>query len=217
MNLVLYAISSPYVAEALETADRLGWEIAACVRNLPGARVPSEVVSLVEADELSPALLALPFAVALITPTHRRHAIADARSRGFEELVSLLDPTAVVARSANLAVGAYVNAGAIVAAGVCAGVSCMINRGASIGHHCEIGDYVTIGPGAVAGGACRFGAGAFLGVGSVIAPEVEVAADAVIGAGAVVVRDVPEGAVVVGNPAKVLRYGEGYGDVARRG
>ena len=211
MRLVLYAVSSPYAAEAIETAGRLGWEMAACVRNLPDTPVPSEVVGLIEADELSPELLALPFAVALITPTHRRSAIADARAHGFDELVSLIDPTAVVARSATLGPGAYVNAAAIIAAGVSAGTSCAINRGASIGHHCHIGDYVTIGPGVVTGGGCRFGPGAFLGVGAVVAPEVEVGTNAVIGAGAVVVEDVPAGAVVVGNPAKVMRYGDGYG------
>jgi sugar O-acyltransferase (sialic acid O-acetyltransferase NeuD family) len=211
VRFVLYAVSSPYAAEAVETAERLGWEIAACVRNLPDTRVPNEVFEIVEADDLPPALLELPFAVALITPGHRRSAIADARLRGFGEIASLVDPTAVVARSATFAEGAYVNAGAIVAAGVRAGFSCAINRGASIGHHCEIADYVTFGPGAITGGGCRFGPGAFLGAGAVIAPEVVVAANAVIGAGAVVVHDVPEGAVVIGNPGRVLRYGEGYG------
>ena len=211
MKLVLYAVSSPYAAEAIETARRLGWELAACVRNLPGTEVPSEVPMPVEAHELPPSLTALPFAVALITPAHRRSAIADARSRGFTDMVSLIDPTAVVATSASFAEGAFVNAGAIVAAGVQAGASCMINRGASIGHHCEIADHVTIGPGVVTGGGCRLGAGSFLGVGAVIAPRVQIAADAVIGAGAVVVRDVPEGAVVIGNPGRVMRYAAGYG------
>lgn len=213
MRLVLYAISSPYAAEAVETIGRLGWDIAACVRNLPGTQVPSELSGIVEADELTSELVALPFAVPLITPGHRRSAIADARSHGFEEIASLLDPTAIIARSASFASGAYVNAGAIVAAGVQAGAGCTINRGASIGHHCEIGDYVTIGPGVTTGGGCRFDAGAFAGAGAVVAPDVEVGANAVLGAGTVVLSDVPEGAVVVGNPGRVLRYGEGYGDV----
>jgi sugar O-acyltransferase (sialic acid O-acetyltransferase NeuD family) len=213
VRLVLYAVSSPFAAEAVETAGRLGWEITACVRNLPGAQVPSEVYEIVEADELSATLLSLPFAVALVTPGHRRSAIADARSRGFEEQASLIDPTAVVARSATFAAGAYINAGAIVAAGVRAGVGCLINRGASIGHHCEIDDYVTIGPGAITAGGCQFRSGAFLGAGAVVAPQVAIGPNAVIGAGAVVVEDVPEGAVVIGNPGRVLRYGKGYGDV----
>lgn len=211
MKLVLYAVSSPYAAEAIETAGRLGWEVAACVRNLPDTPVPSEVFGLIEADQLSPELLALPFTVALVNPTHRRSAIADARSRGFSEIVSLVDPSAVVARSACLAHGAFVNAGAIIAAGVNADESCVVNRGASIGHHCHIGDYVTVGPGVVTGGGCRFEPGVFLGVGAVISPQVQIGANAVVGAGAVVVSDVPAGAVVVGNPAKVMRYGDGYG------
>ena len=213
MRFVLYAVSSPYAAEAVETAARLGWEIAACVRNLPDTQVPSEVSEIVEADDLSPALLALPFAVPLITPGHRRSAIADARLRGFQEIASLVDPTAVVARSATFAAAPTSTRGRSSPPGVRAGFSCAINRGASIGHHCEIADYVTIGPGVITGGGCRFGSGAFLGTGAVIAPEVAVAANAVIGAGAVVVHDVPEGAVVVGNPGRVLRYGEGYGGV----
>jgi acetyltransferase-like isoleucine patch superfamily enzyme len=62
-------------------------------------------------------------------------------------------------------------------------------------------------------GAGGFDTGAFLGAGSVVAPDVSIGANAVVGAGAVVVTDVPERAVVVGNPARVLRYGDGYGDV----
>ena len=213
---MLYAVSSPYAAEAFETVMRLGWEVAACVRNVDEGTVPPELPEPVEAGELAPSLLALPFAVALITPRHRRLAVADARERGFREAASLVDPTAVVARSASFGEGAYVNAAAVVAAGTSAGVSCLVNRSASIGHHCEIGDYVTIGPGAVTGGNCRFDDGAFLGVGAMIAPEVAVGADAVIGAGAVVLRDVPDGAVVVGNPARVIRYGSGYEGAARQ-
>lgn len=211
MRIVLFAVSSPYAAEALETLDRLGWEVAACVRNVPDPEPPPEILEGVDADQLTSALLSLPFAVALVSPRHRRAAHADARARGFGDLVSLIDPTAIVARSACFGEGAYVNAGAIVAAGVRAGIGCAVNRGASIGHHCAVGDYVSFGPGAVTGGSCRFEDGVFVGAGAVIAPEVTVGANAVVGAGAVVVADVPERAVVVGNPARVLRYGDGYG------
>jgi acetyltransferase-like isoleucine patch superfamily enzyme len=47
--------------------------------------------------------------------------------------------------------------------------------------------------------------GARIGVGAVLCPAVEVGEEAFVGAGAVVVKDVPPGAVVVGNPARVLR------------
>src|SRR3954462_7591004 len=47
--------------------------------------------------------------------------------------------------------------------------------------------------------------GARVGAGAVICPAVEIGVEAFVGAGAVVVKDAPPQAVVVGNPARVLR------------
>jgi acetyltransferase-like isoleucine patch superfamily enzyme len=47
--------------------------------------------------------------------------------------------------------------------------------------------------------------GARVGGGAVLCPGVEIGEEAYVGAGAVVVNDVPPRAVVVGNPARVLR------------
>jgi len=57
----------------------------------------------------------------------------------------------------------------------------------------------------------RVGRRAKIGAGAVLLPGVVVGEDALVGAGAVVVKDVPPGAVVVGNPARVLRQ---LGDIA---
>jgi acetyltransferase-like isoleucine patch superfamily enzyme len=46
----------------------------------------------------------------------------------------------------------------------------------------------------------------WIGAGAIILPEVKIGDGAVIGAGAVVTKDVPPYAVVVGVPAKILRY-----------
>ena len=48
--------------------------------------------------------------------------------------------------------------------------------------------------------------GASIGGGAVIVAGTRIGAGALVGAGAVVTKDVPPRAVVVGNPAKVLRY-----------
>ena len=176
MRLVLYGVSSPYAADAVETAARLGWEFAACVRNVATGEEPPELPSVLDAGALTPELLALPFLVPLMKPQTRRAASEDARARGFSESVAMVDPTATIAASARIGAGSYVNARAILAAGVLAGAACAINRGASIGHHSVLEDYASIGPGAVTGGACRICEGAFLGVGAVIAPEVCVGA-----------------------------------------
>jgi acetyltransferase-like isoleucine patch superfamily enzyme len=50
----------------------------------------------------------------------------------------------------------------------------------------------------------RVGAGAVLGAAVVVLPGVSIGAGALVGAGAVVTHDVAPGAVVVGNPARVL-------------
>lgn len=44
-----------------------------------------------------------------------------------------------------------------------------------------------------------------VGARAIILPGIKIGSRAVIGAGAVVSRDVPDGAVVVGNPARVVR------------
>jgi acetyltransferase-like isoleucine patch superfamily enzyme len=48
--------------------------------------------------------------------------------------------------------------------------------------------------------------GASIGSGATILCNTEVGEDAIVGAGSVVTKDVPAGAIVAGNPAKVLRY-----------
>lgn len=56
--------------------------------------------------------------------------------------------------------------------------------------------------------------GCYIGARSIILPGVEIGSKAIVGAGSVVTKDVPEGAIVAGNPAKILRYQEGYGPTA---
>ena len=53
--------------------------------------------------------------------------------------------------------------------------------------------------------------GASIGGGATLLPGITVGRRAMVGAGAVVTRSVPDGAVVVGNPARVVRY-LGLGD-----
>lgn len=76
-------------------------------------------------------------------------------------------------------------------------------------HDCVIGDFVTFAPGVRCNGNVWIGDGAYIGSGAIIRqgrPDkpLRIGAGAVIGMGAVVTKDVPEGATVVGNPARPL-------------
>ena len=48
----------------------------------------------------------------------------------------------------------------------------------------------------------RIGAGAYIGPRAILMPGVSVGGDAIVRAGSVVTKDVPDGAVVAGNPAR---------------
>ena len=58
--------------------------------------------------------------------------------------------------------------------------------------------------------ACLKGAtvkrGAKIGANATLLPDITIGEDALVGAGAVVVEDVPSGAVVAGNPARVIKH-----------
>ena len=52
----------------------------------------------------------------------------------------------------------------------------------------------------------KVGHRASVGSGAVILPGITIGAGALVGAGAVVTKDVPNNAIVVGNPASIVRY-----------
>ena len=53
--------------------------------------------------------------------------------------------------------------------------------------------------------------GASIGSGATILPRLTIGGNAIVGAGSTVTKDVPENAIVAGNPAKILRYLVGNG------
>lgn len=48
--------------------------------------------------------------------------------------------------------------------------------------------------------------GASIGANATILPGIKIGKNAMVGAGAVVTKDVPDNAIVAGNPAKIIRY-----------
>lgn len=78
-----------------------------------------------------------------------------------------------------------------------------------VAHDCVIGDFVTFAPGVRCNGRVHIGNYAYIGTNAIIregTPDkpLKIGVGAVVGMGAVVTKDVPDGMIVVGNPAKEL-------------
>ena len=114
--------------------------------------------------------------------------------------------TAVIASKVSIEEGTVVMANVVINSDANIGKHCIINTSAVIEHDCKIGDYVHVSPKAVLGGNVTVGEGTHIGIGAIIIPETSIGKWVTIGAGAVVIRDVPDYAVVVGNPGKIIKY-----------
>ena len=118
--------------------------------------------------------------------------------------VEVRHPGAVVSTTASLGQGVTVLALAAVGPSACVGTNVLINTGAIVEHDCSIGDHSHVAIGArLAGGVC-IGEKSLIGAGATVLPGVRIGRGAVVGAGSVVLHDVPDGAVAVGVPARIV-------------
>ncbi len=136
----------------------------------------------------------------------RRMVLETLEALGPDRALAVAHPSAIVAGSARIGPGTVVMAGAVINPAAVIGRHAVVNTGATVDHECEIGDNVFIQPGAHLGGRVTVGAGAVVGIGASVRERVRIGRGAYVGGGAFVNRDVPDGAVVVGVPARVLRY-----------
>ena len=116
--------------------------------------------------------------------------------------LTVVHPSAVIAKSAIVGPGAQILAGAIVQPEARLGRQCIVNTKASVDHEDVLEDGVEIGPGATLCGLVHCETNSWVCAGATVLPRRRIGADAVVGAGAVVTRDVPAGTTVVGVPAR---------------
>ncbi|WP_233897330.1 acetyltransferase [Tenacibaculum piscium] len=124
------------------------------------------------------------------------------------KFISLIDVTATVSKSAKIAEGTVVMPSAVINADVKIGKHCIINTGSIIEHDCIIENYVHISPNATITGAVLIKEGTHIGAGAIVIPGVKIGKWATIGAGTVIIKDVPDYAVVVGSPGRIIKYKE---------
>jgi sugar O-acyltransferase (sialic acid O-acetyltransferase NeuD family) len=112
--------------------------------------------------------------------------------------------SAFIYPSATIGKGVQILPNAVVDAAVTIGDFTIINNNATVSHNTIVENYCHIAINAAVSGGCTIGEGTLVGAGSVILPEITIGKWATIGAGAVVTKNVPDGATVVGNPAKII-------------
>lgn len=128
----------------------------------------------------------------------------------FEGMVSnyVSNTSAVISPTANVGEGTVIMANAVINADASIGKHCIINTGAVVEHDNIIQDYSHISPNASLAGKVIIGEGAHVGIGACVKEGVTIGKWSVVGAGCVVIENVPNYAVVVGNPASLLRKEE---------
>jgi sugar O-acyltransferase (sialic acid O-acetyltransferase NeuD family) len=117
-----------------------------------------------------------------------------------------IHPSVIISPYASMGEGNMILHGTIIQAQTQIGNHVIVNTGTQVDHDNVISDFVHLGPGVVLCGTVHIGTGSFIGAGSVIIPGKKVGVWAIVGAGSVVIQDVPDYAVVVGNPARIIRY-----------
>lgn len=148
--------------------------------------------------------------VSLVTgSTRARYETAHAIVTAGGTLTNFIHPSVDLTLT-HWGVGNYIQEAVITQAKVHIGDNSSIHMGALIGHETKIGNSVFIAHAVSVSGCCDIGDGTFIGTNATILPRIKIGKWATIGAGSVVIKDVPDYAVVVGNPAKVIKYNEPF-------
>jgi sugar O-acyltransferase (sialic acid O-acetyltransferase NeuD family) len=133
-----------------------------------------------------------------------------------ERFETIVHPTASVSRMAALGKGVVVLQHVTISNQVSIGNHVIILPNSVISHDVVIGDYSCITGGVCISGMATIEKDCYLGTNSSIIGNVKLETGCIIGMGAVIRHDVPANAVMVGNPARLLRNATDLGNGGQR-
>lgn len=126
------------------------------------------------------------------------------------KLFTVIHPKSIISKSkVIIGEGCFVAVGAVLQTEIEAGKCCIFNTSSLVEHHAKIGNFVHLAPGAVLCGGVTIEDGCLVGANAVIEPGIHIGKGCKIGSGSVVRKNLPDGAVAVGVPAKIIRIDAG--------
>ncbi len=124
---------------------------------------------------------------------------------GHTLFTTLVHPNTWIANRVKIGNGSVIYPGVHLDVDVRIEKFCLINKLATVGHDTSLGAFTTISPGVNVGGYNQIGEGVEFGINSCSVQHLNIGKWSMIGAGAVIIRNVPDEAVMVGNPGKELK------------
>jgi sugar O-acyltransferase (sialic acid O-acetyltransferase NeuD family) len=140
--------------------------------------------------------------VAEENPEQRKKIVSRLNERRKVMPVNAIHNSSVIAASAEMRHGCFVDAGVVIGSNAKIGNHCILHSGALVDYEVSLGDFVQVGAGSVIAAGAKVKEKVLIGSGVTIVGKITIGKGANIGPGSVVVRDVEAGATVFGNPAK---------------
>ena len=137
-------------------------------------------------------------------PRSRKRVAEKVVGDGYQ-LATVIHPNVWIPETTSVGEGSILLEGCRVGCNVSIGSNVLALHNLNIAHDTSIGRHCLIASASSCAGGVRIGESVYLGIGSMIKEGTVVGDDSIVSMGSIVMQDVPPRAVVMGNPARVIR------------